>query len=130
MNYDEFYEHVKSVFSEPSSYNKGEQYWYEGTPDYYELKHITSGESGGSCWGDEPSFFVNPDPEPELELLDTFLGTICPNIGFLQYKKIIADCVKNDTETQYEYYGNYANYSIRRIQFITLYKTLDEMDLL
>lgn len=76
---------------------------------------ITGGEWGGNCWDGEPSSYgPTPDQEPEFTHLDTILEKVSPNIGFLQYKKLMTKVSYKNT-TSYEYYGNHTSYGNKEI---------------
>lgn len=70
----------------------------------------TGGMSGGDCWGGTPQYSVEADEECEFVELDSLLEEICPTITFLQYKKILSECVKTEESRDNDYYGNYTNH--------------------
>lgn len=92
--------------------------------DYYSVEWRVGGLTGGSCWGDDANQPVDADPEPDMEYLDSFLEKIAPNITFLQYKKLLRETVTYDTYSDNDYYGNYSNYSVKKITFDALYDSL------
>lgn len=83
--------------------------------------------SGGNCWGNDANYPVDSEPEPAFELFDNILEKVCPNVTFLQYKKICNKVIKYDTRIQNEYYGNYYHYSIKKANYHELYHCLKEM---
>ena len=62
----------------------------------------------------------------ELEALDKLLESSCPEITFLQYKKLLR-LVKHDTRTENEYYGNSTNYATKTIALRDVYQFLKEL---
>lgn len=152
MNYDIFLETVKdlaykSVLSQiqeqvlvPARYPWDGDKW-ENYLSYYhdkESKHrtvlyvewSTGGASGGSCWNDDPaeSYWSSSSPE-ELTLLDSILERFCPNMSFLQYRKLTNTVCKSGTRTENEYYGNYTNYAFRMVILEDLWNYLEENQL-
>lgn len=57
------------------------------------------------------SYPVSADPQPDFEELDELLEMICPNITYLQYKKLSKNCIKIEEEEEYEYYGSHYTYA-------------------
>jgi hypothetical protein len=97
--------------------------------NYLYIYWRTGGESGGSCWDDgteDNHYAVSADPEPEFESLDKLLIKLCPNISYLQYKRIIGSVIKTGEYTQNEYYGNYTTYSYKVILLRDLFNILNE----
>jgi hypothetical protein len=90
----------------------------------------SGGISGGNCWGDDGHYAAEGESEPEFTDLDNILNEICPNITYLQYKKLISKVIKEDSYTQHEYYGNSSNYSYKTVLLKDLYDALKELDLL
>lgn len=75
----------------------------------------TGGITGGNCWGGSADLPVRSDPEPEFTDMDRILEALCPTISFLQYKKLVQELVSYNSKTNYEYYGNYYEYSTKTI---------------
>jgi hypothetical protein len=83
---------------------------------------------GGSCWDDsEPTYHSLSENETDIKSLDVLFEKLCPTIPFLKYKQVMVD-VKNyiheDSESEYEYYGNYTEWEIKYIKFEDLFKVL------
>jgi len=99
--------------------------------DYLRLEWRSGGQSGGSCWSEGPHQYhpVNGEPEPEFKDLDEVLLKVCPNIAFLQYKKI-AKLFEISERIEDDYYGNYTNYSVKTIKLKSIYDALKEMNLI
>lgn len=71
---------------------------------------------GGTGRGyDGYEWSVSPTPQPvNFEAFDKLLEKLCPQISFLQYKKVYAACVTIKESSSSDYYGgstNYAQYS-------------------
>lgn len=128
MTREEFQGHVTLVFSNALEW-RGEPriYWPYGTEDHYEVTWISGGVCGGNCWGDSADQEVSPESEPDLPLLDELLDAVAPGLTVKQYKSLLAHVVQRDEQSEYEYYGNHTTYSIKRVNFNTLYITLQEM---
>ena len=94
------------------------------------VKWMCGGAWGGNCWDDaEPEAYIpKPQQEPEFKELDKILEKVCPNIGFLLYKELLA-LVEYDTYTEHEYYGNYTTYNTKRISVDTFWDFLKEKNL-
>jgi len=97
---------------------------------YLYNKWCSGGVSGGSCWGNDGHYAVEGESEPEFTDLDNILNEICPNITYLQYKKLISKVIKEDSYTENEYYGNSSTYSYKTVLLKDLYEALKELDLL
>lgn len=86
----------------------------------------TGGVSGGSCWdtgdNDDQFYDMESEPEPEFESLDKILEHFAPNVTFLQYKRLIQDCVERGDHRENEYYGNHTNYAYKIIKLEALFK--------
>lgn len=88
----------------------------------------TGGLSGGSCWGTENHYPTEGSPEPEFLDLDKILESLCPNISFLQYKKLMKSLnIDESTWTDDEYYGNCTHMSSKCINLNDLYNALKEI---
>jgi hypothetical protein len=93
----------------------------------------TGGACGGNCWNDaDPeSVRVSADPTPtSFKDFDAALEVVCPNMTFLQYKRLEATVVQTDNETHYEYYGNYKTYGYRIVMLKRLFEELQKMNLI
>lgn len=87
----------------------------------------SGGIGGGSCWdeGESRHYPIIGDPEPEFEDLDLLLEAICPDVSFLNYKKLMKESLmETGSETEYEYYGNSTTYSYKQIELKKLYDAL------
>jgi hypothetical protein len=96
--------------------------------DYLQITWVSGGVTGGSCWDDgthDNHRPVSGEPEPDFTDLDNLLATVCPNISFLLYRKVMRDAnVETGSNTEYEYYGNSTEHSYKRLQLGNLYKAL------
>lgn len=82
---------------------------------FFSESWCTGGLTGGSCWG-EPKQAVVPGEEADLTHLDSFLEKYCPDITYLQYKKIYASAKKISFSVT-EYYGNHTEKEFLYIEF-------------
>lgn len=77
---------------------------YSRGRNYYESNSWSRGGTYGT-WCDEELGIISPEPQPEFTAFDDILMEICPNITFLQYKKLYNECVKIDEFSEHDYYG-------------------------
>lgn len=91
--------------------------------------YISSGVSGGNCWGGENVSFYSDSVLDEMPHFTPLFSKICPNITFLQYKKI-AGLVKEDSFTVREYYGNETTYTYFYLSIEELYKEIKNLNIL
>ena len=96
-------------------------------------KYMYSDEwSGGgdweNCWGTGGG--ISPENPTDFDKLDEFLEKICPNLTFLQYKKIKRTCVDIEETHEYDYYGGCETHFRWRCDLEKLYETLKEMNLI
>lgn len=116
-----FLEHLKLKTGE----SKAKKVPFSLENDYFYVSWTSGGVSGGSCYNDDydSHYAIAGDPEPEFSSLDGLLVDICPNISFLQYKKLLS-LTKHDTYTSNEYYGNSRVTSFKHIRLKELYEEL------
>lgn len=76
----------------------------------------TGGYSGGNCWNDNRPRYYAEEYDTDFKLLKEILYQIKPDITLKQFDEI-SECVRDNTNTEYEYYGNSTDYLI---QWITL----------
>lgn len=95
-------------------------------------REVTGGYSGGSCWEDtrpepwgESSFTIQGYKDAFIQDLDKVLIEKYPNVGILQYKKIL-NLIKEYEYTEYEYYGNSNDFVIYYIELKELYDVIKE----
>lgn len=89
-------------------------------------RYKTGGYHGGSCWGDKPEGYTEEPPANRFKVLDLVLEKLKPNITYLQYKKI-DNLIHNNSETQYEYYGNSTDYKVEYIILSELEELLNSL---
>lgn len=100
------------------------------------VQWMTGGINGGSCWddGERNLYSMEGEPEPTFSALDTILDQLCPNITYLQYRKLINDTspslVEYDSYTQNEYYGNSTTYGYKKVVLRRLWDRLNELGLI
>lgn len=88
----------------------------------------SGGGSWGDCWGNEGT--ISPDSPLAFKELDRLLEKICPNITFLQYKKIQDECTTYDEYSSYDYYGGCEYRHRWKCDMEKLYEMLKEMKLI
>lgn len=81
----------------------------------------------GDCWGNEGT--ISPDKPLNFKELDELFEKICPNITYLQYKKIQQECVEIDEYTEHDYYGGVEHLQRWKCDLEKLYEMLKEMKL-
>lgn len=94
------------------------------------IRWETGGVRGGNCWGGEHETYYSDEKEPDFEDLEKILEWRCPNLTFLQYKRICKKVIKQDQYTVNDYYGNHTDYSENYVYLEDLYNTLKEMELI
>lgn len=128
MTRDEFDSHVLTVFSSAMEWRGEDRIWWpHGSSETYEVSWCMGGMSGGNCWGDDANYALDPEPEPDMPLLDKFLEEVSPQMTVKQYKMLLSDVVQRTERTENEYYGNYTHYGTKRVQFDHLYHALVHM---
>jgi len=89
------------------------------------MRWETGGVSGGSCWDSSNPQPYTTDGEPSFKVLDLVLKELCPDISYLMFKGI--EELINDSETSdWEYYGNCTDFSIKYIVLSELITYLEE----
>lgn len=83
-----------------------------------------TGGTYGSCWSDSLSP-ISGDEQPDFEELDNLLSEICPNITFLQYKRLFSKCVSYEESYESDYYGGGCNYKRYVCDAKSLYEFLE-----
>ena len=126
MTYDEFLEKVTDLLYVDNKWEKREVFKEQLISSGINIRWITGGMGGGSCWDSEEYSHYPRDGElePEFNELINILDEFCPNISYTKFRKLTADCVKVKTETQNDYYGNYSNYSVKSVNMEELFKFL------
>lgn len=72
---------------------------------------------------------VSAEPEAELNELDDFLLENYPNIGFLQYKKILQK-MERSTDSNSDCYGGSTTTGIKKMNFSDLAQSLGKLNLI
>jgi hypothetical protein len=130
MTYEEFLEKFASI----TKYEYDKNDWRRGTPFYKQPKipgseHIscewvTGGVCGGSCWGNDRLRPMSGEPEPDTWSLDTILESVCPEISYIKYKRLLSHLAKYSEYTNYEYYGNSTAYGVKKVMLRELFDWL------
>jgi len=84
----------------------------------------SGGGTWGNCWGDTGE--ISGDDPNDFKEFDELLERLCPNITFLQYKKIYHECVDIETTYEHDYYGGSETIHRWRCDMEKLYKLLIE----
>ncbi len=125
----------KSFRQEYGRYSRRDQNEYDDVKPYViSAEECVGGMSGGSCWGGTATGFTRPEGAIDCrrsfdESFDKLLGAICPNITYLQYKRL-TNLIKNRDYSVGEYYGNSSDYLVIYILLEELYEEMKKMDLL
>ena len=125
MTYEEFEKLVEEQVSQFDSYASS----YEKTDGFYISdgkiiqKHETGGASGGNCWGDDAEYFSSDYSTQDFLPLEKILTLVKPDIAYLKVKEI-ERLITEDSETDYEYYGNHTRYDLYKLDIRQLYDKL------
>jgi GTPase SAR1 family protein len=97
---------------EASSYERTKAYVYSAANILGSVDdNILRGESwtiGGEEWSYTGEKWAVGGKEPEeFEIFDKLIGAICPNISFLNYKKIRKECCDIEEYHENDYYSSY-----------------------
>ena len=88
----------------------------------------SGGGSWKNCWGNGGT--ISPDTPKDFKEFDDFLMKICPKISFLQYKKLINECIETEEDLSYDYYGGREYRHRWKCDMEKLYDMLKEMNLI
>lgn len=93
----------------------------------YTVQWTTGGLTGGSCYGDSADRPVEPEPEPELYTLDEILMEECPNLTFLEYRRMMRDdkLIVRRTWEDREYYGNFYAQASKQVDLDVLWPYIE-----
>ena len=120
---------IDKINSKSDSYEQGIYKEPYGIPvhikDYVLYnRYSTGGYSGGNCWNDDRPTYYRNDDDNEFKILDIFLEEFCPNISYLQYRKV-KELIHTNNEREYEYYGNSTDWEIQYIIISELFDLLE-----
>jgi hypothetical protein len=90
--------------------------------ELFSVRWIAGGMHGGDCWGARP-YRMDPDPEPDIEALDTLLEEI--GVSLKEGRQLLGMFERGDYEDG-GYYGNYTDYSYKFVSYATIYDKLVE----
>lgn len=101
--------------------------WYRPTiVSSISVSWVVGGMTGGNCWDGGAKYSVDPEPEPEMTVLNDFLEKVAPNITYLQYRKI-SELIENEIDDQNpDWYGNYRTTVSKRLDVKVLFDYLKE----
>ena len=119
---------VNHKVAEPEEWQK-----FTGRPGNPEdMQYMLSDEwslGGTVCGYDGYRDTVSADAPKDNTALDKFLEEKCPDITFMQYKRIVRECVTQETRESKDYYGGSVNYAYYKTDMKHLHKLLVEMGL-
>jgi hypothetical protein len=102
---------------------------YESEGKYYFSDSWSRGGSWGDCCGNHGN--IHPDEQPSsFEQFDKLLEDICPNITFIQYKRVFNECVTIDEYSENDYYGGTEYKARYKLDVRKLYDMLRERSLI
>ena len=96
--------------------------------DILKSERWSVGGSWCNCWGDSGT--IEPDEPKEFDEFDNLLEELCPNITFLQYKKIRKECVTCEEDSERDYYGGCEYFNYWSCDMKKLYDKLVEFNLI
>ena len=80
----------------------------------------------GDAWD-----IIGPSAKAGLDKdLDKVLQLVAPSITHLQWIELTTKVIREDEETDYEYYGNYTSYAYQMVTVRDLFDKLVEMGLI
>lgn len=115
----------QEVFRKPDS-----KVWVEvnGLPSNMKMESSSWSLGGTSCGYDGGTSIHHADPQPtNFVEFDDLLEKTCPNITFLQYKKLYNHSVSIIEYGDSDYYGGYTKYAKYECDLTKLYDLLKEM---
>lgn len=110
--------------------DKGEHYDYGRgnhgvSPLPLEASWTTGGIGGGNCWNEGGHYAITAEEEPELKVVDEVLEAVCPQMTFLQYRRLMKrDFILRSESSQHEYYGNHTEYARKELDLPAFYEAL------
>lgn len=96
--------------------------------EYYYSDSWSRGGTWGDCWGRHGD--IEPDEKPEFTDFYKLLEDVCPNISFLQYKRIFNECVEIEDFNESDYYGGTEYKSRYKLDVRKCYEMLRERNLI
>lgn len=91
-------------------------------------RYETGRTNGGSCYDNsDPQPYRSSPPKNRMKVLELVLAILKPTITFLQYKTL-ESLIKNNSTTEWEYYGNSTDWEIEYIPLVDLYEALANME--
>ena len=125
MKYEEFEgfvkDSLKGLSDYASSYNDEDGFFIHN--EEIVQKHVSGGASGGNCWGDNAESFYHGPITQDFIPLERILTAVKPDIAYLKVKEI-ERMIKNESDSDHEYYGNYTLYELRTLDIRALYDKL------
>lgn len=120
MEFEEFYKKIEEIVSHfPSRYTDEEDRFAVEGPCIVQV-HLHDGADGGDCWGSDATRWVNENPPQSFLPLDEILRFFKPEISYLDYRKI-EQMIEVDRSSENDYYGNYNNFKLFKLDIRKLY---------
>ena len=102
------------------------------------IKIVSGGSQGGNCWGDETEYFQLSSQAIQRDLIQTIqsymkilkLHINDKDIDDFFIKESIYNYYDTKTVSDGDYYGNFTEYNIYKINFLNLLNFLDDKNLL
>lgn len=118
------FEIIEHEVYEKTTYEK----LFAGTPNVLKSERWSLGGTWGNYRGDTGT--IEPSDPKEFTEFDELLERICPDITFLQYKKLQKACVVYKTDYERDYYGGREEFGWWECDIKTLYDKLIELNVL
>ncbi len=70
---------------------------------YMYSEEWSGGGDYGTCWGSGGK--ISPETPNNFDEFDNLIFQLCPTLSFINYKKLLNECVDVETTQEYDYYG-------------------------
>lgn len=88
------------------------------------------GGTSGSCYDNDLQSVSASEQPTTFDKFDDLLEKLCPQVTFLQYKKLYAKTVTIKKHTSHDYYGGSIEYAKFECDLIEFFEMLEDMNLL
>ena len=86
---------------------------------------------GGTCGSyTGKKYEIEPEEQKDNDFLDKFLEEHAPTISYLQYKRLVKECVEMKTEDFYDYYGGHKEEAYWETDMKKVYELIKEWNIL
>lgn len=101
-----------------------------GSSDKLKGSSWSLGGTSGNCWNNE-LHRISAEPQPvSFAEFDSLLEEVCPQISFLQYKKLYNETVTTETSYDHDYYGGSTESACFVCDLPKLYDMLVQMEII